>query len=485
MAQLTVSRSTALALLFDRLKWPVPMVRWQTAKQIRNFLNNAATRDLAMVALLDRLEACRFETEVCSLLTIIFLSQHSVRPERTTVTTRIKKPSLLSDFLLDIIYGDGSGTSEWRHRERRAMPADFKADAYFDRYRLAHAPPIFSEHLGRLERQSGLPFSQRWGFEWAMLCDELRVPYTSYPHYFDDDSASRGSIVGQYWQRMRDAYLSSYMRTLAFAVLEWGMPSKAAQGYTLELADSIAGLFELEPSSRPAWMTNLPERFCAEDANFNKLTLELFQASRTEGRALVSLDMPVLRSTRPHARLTVTAHLCSVDYKLPTDATLFERLLINDITRTFNLEGPTPVSSFADSVQAGAQGDQVGICHSMMPVPFGCWHNDYHSVGMAVPASYVAPKLSIVASSGGLDLLDSKGVLRARISTWNDHWSPSYPKTGNTRCAMMTTLDEGLLAAASARTKRDMRLFISLKSWDREKDYGEYTRVERHQLVCL
>jgi hypothetical protein len=485
VAPLTVSRSTALALLFDRLKWPVPMVRWQTAKRIRNFLNDAATRDSTKMMLLDRLEACKFETEVCSLLTIIFLCEKPARPECGTVTTRIRKPSLLSDVLLDVIYGDGSGTSEWRHRNRTTMPDDFEADAYFDRFRTAHVPPIFSENLGRLERQSGLPFLQRWGFEWTVLCEELRVPHTSYPHYFDDSSGSRGSIVGQYWQRMREAYLSSYMRTLAYAVLEWGMPVKTARGYTLELANSIAGLFELEPSSRPAWMADLPERFCAEDADFDDLMRELFQASQREGRVLVSLDMPILRTTREHARLSISTHLCSSDYQLAAPATLFERLVVHDIADTFSLEGSAPVSSFAEATQAGAKGDQVGVCESMMPIPFGCWHNDYHSVGIAIPASYIAPGLSITASAGGLDLFDGKGVVRSRISTWNDHWSPSYPQKGNTRCAMMTTLDERLLANAAAKKKRNVGFFLNLSSWDREKEYGEYTRIERHRLIYM
>lgn len=218
MVRLTIPPSAALALLFERLKWPVPLVRWQTAKRIRDFLNDAATRDATTTALLEQLEGCRFETEVCSLLSIIFLAEQTARPESTAVTTRIKKPSLLSDILLDVTYSKDSGKGAWRQERKITMPSDFEAESYFHRFHTAHAPPILSTNIRRLERQTGLPFLPRWGFEWTRLCEDLQVPRTNYPHYFDDVLESRAGVTGQYWQRMHDAYLSSYLRTLAYAV---------------------------------------------------------------------------------------------------------------------------------------------------------------------------------------------------------------------------------------------------------------------------
>ena len=483
MVRLTIPPSAALALLFDRLRWPVPLVRWQTAKRIRDFLNDTATRDATTTALLERLEACRFETEVCSLLTIIFLTKESARPARTVVTSRIKKPSLLSDILLDVTYGKGSGTGAWRYRTSGTMPDDFKAEGYFDRFRTAHAPPVLSNNLRRLERQSRLPFLQRWSFEWTRLCEDIPVPHTNYPHYFDDVLESRAGITGQYWQRMHEAYLSSYLRTLAYAVGQWGMPLDIAGGYVIEIADGIAGLFELEPSSRPAWLADLPERFCAEESDFDQLTRELVQASRAAGRVVVSLDIPIAGDIKKHAKLIITTHLCSADYELAADPQLFNRLALHDVAGTFSLQGPAPLSSLTQAIEAGAKGDQAGVCESVMPIPFGCWQSDYHSVGIPIPASYIAPGLSISASPLGLDLLDPQGGLRARITTWNDHWSPPHPKLGTTRCAMLTMLDEQLLTKAALETGRSIGVFVNLPSWEREKDYGDYTLVERRRLV--
>jgi hypothetical protein len=479
MVRLTIPPSVALAILFDRLKWPVPLVRWQTAKRIRDSLDDAATRDATTTALLEQLAACRFETEVCSLLTIIFLTKQTARPARTLVTSRIKRPSLLSDILLDLTYGKGSGTGAWRYRSSGTMPHDFEAEGYFDRFRTAHAPPILSNNLRRLASQSGQPFLQRWSFEWTKLCEDLQVPRTNYPHYFDDVLESRAGITGQYWQRMHEAYLSSYLRTLAYAVEEWGMPRDIAGGYVVELADGIAGLFELEPSTRPAWLSDFPERFCAEDADFDQVTRELVHASRTEGRVVVSLDVPIASDVKKHAKLVVTTHLCSADYELAADAQLFNRLMLHDVAGTFSLQGPTSLSSLTNAIEAGAKGDQAGVCVSVMPIPFGCWQSDYHNVGIPIPASYVAPGLSISASALGLDMLDPQGGVRARTTTWNDHWSPPHPKMGTTRCAMLTTLDEQLLNKASVGTGRSIGFFVNLRSWKREKDYGDYAQIEQ------
>lgn len=63
------------------------------------------------------------------------------------------------------------------------------------------------------------------------------------------------------------------------------MPLDVARGYVVELADGIGGLFEFEPSSRPAWLTDLPERFCAEEADFDQLALELVQVLGRRGES--------------------------------------------------------------------------------------------------------------------------------------------------------------------------------------------------------
>jgi len=239
MVPLTNSAPIALSFLFHRLKWPVPMSRWRTAKEIRNLLNDPVTRSSTTDALWDYLDRCKTESEVCEILTIVFLTSPSGRPTRTALASRIHCPSILADIMLERIYGLGRGVGGWRWTHSGSAPSNFEGGRYFEEHKTAHVPPIFVHNLTQLENISGHPFRQQWAYEWKILCDKLGTNYTGYPHYFDDVLESRAGILGQYWQQMRDVFLSAYLRTLAYAVSEWRMPQKTAKNYCIDLVHGM------------------------------------------------------------------------------------------------------------------------------------------------------------------------------------------------------------------------------------------------------
>ena len=287
MVPLADSALIARSLLFNRLKWPVPMVRWRAAKEIRNLLNDPITRPATTDMLLDYLEACKTESEVSAILSIVFLTSPAARPTRIALISRIRCPSLLSDIIIERTYGPGRGIGRWWGAHSGAAPRDFEGGSYFQKYKAAHVPPILADNLKRLERTSGLPFQQQWAFEWMCLRDKLATRCTAYPHYFDNFADVRSGITGQYWQRMREVYRSAYLRTLAFAVSEWRLPQRIAQDNCMELVEGIAGLFEVEPGRRPVWPSDIPERFCEEDLDFSALVGELVRVSAEANMRLV------------------------------------------------------------------------------------------------------------------------------------------------------------------------------------------------------
>ncbi|MGH7874824.1 MAG: hypothetical protein ACREQO_21745, partial [Candidatus Binatia bacterium] len=182
MVPLAKSAPIALSFLFQRLKWPVPMSRWRTAKEIRNLLNDPSTRSATTDALLDYLDQCKTESEVCEILTIVFLTSEDVRPSRTTLASRIHCPSILADIILERTYGLGRGIGGWRWAHSGRAPADFEGGLYFEEHKTAHVPPIFVHNLMHLEDISGHPFRRQWAYEWKILGDKLGTNYTGYPH---------------------------------------------------------------------------------------------------------------------------------------------------------------------------------------------------------------------------------------------------------------------------------------------------------------
>jgi len=479
MVPLANSAAVALSFLFQRLKWPVPMSRWRTAKEIRNLLNDPGTRSSTTDALLDYLDQCKTESEVCEVLTIVFLTSPTGRPTRSAVVSCIHCPSILGDMILERTYGLGGALGGWERTHSGRAPADFEGGSYFEEHKTAHVPPILAINLNKLERVSGYPFLQHWAYEWKALRDRLGTHCTRYPHYFDDVLDARGGITGQYWQRIREVYLSAYLRTLAYAVTERGLPQRIAEDYCIDIVHGIAGLFDVEPDARPAWLSDFPERFCAPGVDFTPLIRELIQAARADGMRLVSLDTPVASTVQKFANLTLSAHLVTADYELPDGVSLCEKMPLLLVADTFDLKGPPAEITIEEASTEGKRGDEVAVCTCLFPMPFGTWQGDYHCMGLKSPASYTAPNTEIRCTPESIDFIGSDAKLVASTQIWNDNWIPPCPKGGSTRCGTATMIDQEVLAEAMERLGRKLAFFVRLRIWGREKEYGEYSESKR------
>lgn len=477
------SAPIALSFLFQRLKWPVPMSRWRTAREIRNFLNNPGTRASTEGVLLDYLDQCETESEVCEILTIVFLTSPDARPLLTALTSRLHCPSILANVILKRIYGRENGI-EWRQAYSGQAPADFEGGNYFEKHKTAHVPPILMHNLRRLEDITGYPLLRQWAYEWRSLRDMLGVRYTGYPYYFDSVSDVHAGIIGNYWQRMSEVYRSAYLRTLAYAVSELGMPEKLAEDYCLEIVHGIAGLFDIEPSARPDWLSDFPERFCEPGADFKSLVHELVQAARVEGALLVSLDTPVALSVQKYAYLTLSAHLVSQDYEHADNDILYEKTLLMQVADTFELKGLSVDLTIQKIRTKGNKRDEVAVCGKLFPMPFGTWQSDYFSMGLRVPTPYTVPNAEIRCTNHTIDCITSDGKVASRTRIWNDNWTPSFPKEGSTRCGTATMIDHEILEKAMKRLGRKLTFFVRLRIWKREKEYGDYKESE-HTFFCL
>lgn len=112
-------------------------------------------------------------------------------------------------------------------------------------------------------------------------------------------------------------------------------------------------------------------------------------------------------------------------------------------------------------------------------IPHGTWYGDLFNMGLATPASYVVPNTEIRCTHNSIDCIASNGNVVSRTIMWNDNWVPSYPKDGSTRCGTATMVDQRVLSETMERFGRKLAFFIRLQIWDREKDYGDYSKSER------
>jgi hypothetical protein len=80
--------------------------------------------------------------------------------------------------------------------------------------------------------------------------------------------------------------------------------------------------------------------------------------------------------------------------------------------------------------------------------------------------------------TNGLEVRTADGVA-ANWSVWHDNYSPLYPKGGDTRCGMLTTIPKQFIAGAEAETVRKLGWVIDLRIWSSEKDYTPLVKSQR------
>jgi hypothetical protein len=470
----------ALELLFERLNWPVPMVRWRAAREIRDLLSDGISRPEATAQLLHRLDSCQTESEVAAWLTVVLLTEPAARPSLSDVTSRLHRPSALSDALMHQIYATPLDPQTWCGAHSGQAPDDFEPDKYFDQHKTAHVPPILANNLRGLEARTRKPFMRQWAFEWKQLRDRLGTKFTIYPHYFDEVSEVRSGIVGQYLQRQNEVYRSAYLRAFAFAVDQWGMPAKMAQGYCFDNIPAIGGLFELNPGQRPVWLTDIPERLLAADADFQNCAEELVKAGKIGADTMVSLHTPFRKDAAAYGHLSAAAFFVTDDFQLDDHTAPFEPPAFIPLSDRFDLRG-RKTSLTAD--EKGSEGDALPVCATLLPLPFGYWQGEYFSVGLSVPANYCLPDDAFIQCSPSALQLTSGDSPVSSTQVWHDDWSPRYPRGGHTRCGVVTLMDAKQLSKAQSELDLHLVWFVERRVWKRESDYGDYKLITRTAIV--
>lgn len=106
-------------------------------------------------------------------------------------------------------------------------------------------------------------------------------------------------------------------------------------------------------------------------------------------------------------------------------------------------------------------------------------------MGLAIPAPYILNETQISCTPEGIDLRAASDELVSTTRTWNDEWSPPHPRGGSTRCGTVTMMDAGALDQAQQRLERRLALFVRLRIWAREREYGDFAESERNALVLV
>ena len=472
----------ACELLFERLNWPAPFVRWRAAMAIRDLLNDAATRESATSLLLRNLEICPTESETCSLLTIILMTNPDSRPTCADITDRLQNPSALSDALLHQIYSTEIDSQTWRGAHSGQAPDDFDPDRGFHGHSKIYVPAIIFHNLKHLESQTGMPFLRQWEFECKQLRDRIDRKFMRHPRHLYGAINADKNIASHYFQRRNEIYRSAYCRALAIAVDQWGIASETAAEYCSVNVPAIAGLFDIDPGKRPAWLSEIPERAIVADSDLGDIVRELVKVRQAGNQRLVSLRTPFRKNEALYGHLSVKAFFATDGFQLGDDNDIHEPLTAIPLAGRFDLRGrqlalPNPPA------QEGSEGDAMPVCVNLLPMPFGYWIEEYFSIGVSVPASYCLPKDTVLqCGSSGLELV-SAGSTIAFTHVWHDDWLQSQPHDRHMRCGIAAFMDASELAKAQAENSHRLGWAVDTLVWRREDDRGDFKPSKRRAVV--
>lgn len=461
-------RDLAFDLLASRLRWPIPRVRWETARAIAGLVRDG--HEGMRHSLVDWIAARRLEGEVVLGLGVIDafgLGQHFDLAE---LHRAIGAPSILSDWLLARNFPEWDAAGDFRLAY--APDADVTlpegCDVWFDRYRRSAVPPIFSHLLSRIEAATGLPMRARWEHEWRWLQSIHKESEADAPGFYFPNS-DRGA-VGQYDSGQRELYVSAYLRALHWAAREQAVPLPLLAPYATAALTLTRGLADIAPVRRPLWArAAFP---ATEDGAAEAAALwATASGSLAYGRRPIALDIVDSRDTGfAHFRFRLAA--------VPAGQRPGET--------PAELRGLQPPS------HRGALGGRVGEHRALVRVQaplavaqtieiasLGRGHVDLASDLKILSPYLTGTPVELLARPDGL-VARAGGRAVSGWRYWYSDWRPGLPRTLDTRISSLAWARGDALDHAASIQGFRYAVAVSMSRGAREDSYRDMETTEHH-----
>jgi hypothetical protein len=418
------------------------------------------------------------ESEVATGLSVILVTDKPSRPPLADVVRALPCASILTDFLLERIYGAGSTLGHWA-TETESAPDTYSPRSYFLDHMRQDVPPILETNIRRIERELKCPAFQQWAFEWERVCNRSEAPYSDYPYHFGDYLLAQNGAHPHVVTRQSEVYRSAYERTIAHAVVEWGLTMESAALYLVDIIPVSPGLFELEAQPEPDGLAKPATDLCQENADLEAAGRALLKTLDTGGAFRpASLNMPTPCEISEFGNIELRAYLTTPDF-VPKQGEIWhspQELVWPD---RYTVAGDLPKIEQNKVARLGITGIAWPVTFGAIPLMHGTWHDEYLSVGFAVPCSYVLSKdAKFDADKEGVFVATLDAML-ARTIIWHDHWTPLHAPQGSTRCGVLCMLDRTQLLQAAERFGARLTWRVDVVTWTRKSVASDLSRTHR------
>ena len=248
---------SSAGLLLERLRWPVPRVRWEAARALAGLIRRGHTDVYEL--LVSWTSKRTLESECLLSLCVIFAFELEDCCSGPTTRQSVSKPSLTSDWMLNAIYPSQRKFELFRYTVSPRTRAGLATEIFelFTQINTKAVPPIFLHNLQVLEREHDFAFVDRWKHDWSWICRTTGEVPPKASYFIRDNNMMCNNLHLPQGEKLASAYL----RTLAYALHIGKLLEDEAQYYALLTVPLSRGLASMEPVSRPSWSQNLLERW--------------------------------------------------------------------------------------------------------------------------------------------------------------------------------------------------------------------------------
>lgn len=463
-------------LAVARLSLPIPMGKLATIHAVAQAIDCDDTAVAFAEALAAWVATRELESQcleaICSLLAV------APRPEVIALVRRaIGRPSIASDALLALVTGSPAVVPTWTGCHSGPATSFSVLDEEDAELRAGtFIPQMFTNQFEEFESQSGFPFMRQWAYEYKVLTDRYGRNGDGYLDYFRGSDRER---VGQFVAHRSHLARSAFLRTLAFAVEHWDMPTLIASGCA-ETAYPIEPIFmRFPPQSAPEWAGIIQSNAAADVADvptFARTLIENLEA-KLDGK-LLHCSLSVVKEPRCQVEFEAFAIAGAIDSLDAEKVVNFHRYLLGKVTA----EREAFEGFVCPDLGVGLS-ENLGFIPLLVPlIGYGVGYLQSDLVGRVpyVPVSSASlPYLKLVPVCNG-------AVFRASgrdVGSWNWwlwNWKPTHLRDQPAPIACCASLSHDAVEQLVRDFDGGVEHIWCTTTWTRESDYGEWTEVKSH-----
>ena len=434
-----------LHMLVERLRWPVPSVKWWVLQELATFLATEQWRDKTEEALLEHLAACPFESEVVEVMAAFWLAKQRGYLGSDVIGKHVRAKSTLSSMMLADVAPDSLYEGQLS-AELILAPPGFEAPQDFKTAQGATVPLMYQSEMQQWEKKTGLPFKAQYAFEWTRSLQRIGDEGHDWRYFYGYPS---DQMTGQFFTQQSHRGRSAYLRTVLVAQRFWNMPNNYAEHIAMRALPFDPTLAWIRPI-RPEWLARWNRAStsdCTSIAAYLSSCITQFN-SMNSGCILASLSLPVTMGEREWVELSCVLWAQWEDAEPNPMKLLTEQQDRRSAGLSFgnNLDC---VTAYDIAPLTERQGPYMAtpVVSGVLPLRYGALHSDVEQRGWNVPLLYrLGATLAASPSSAEVEFsVDEK--LIGRAGCWNVEWEPAHPAKLGAFCGTFTALDANGLTA--------------------------------------